>query len=631
MNRRIYIVIIILAMMIFTISRMFSTAPEMVDNGRADLSRVLFDQNKFVTLDGNWEFYRDRLLTSADFSEKSPQMNSLMKVPGSWNNRLSKATEYQSQGVATYRLRVSLPPSLDDPAIQIQHIVDAYKLYANGRLITEVGTVSEDKSTYRNDEKSLVLELPKNLDEIELIFQVASLKYAGGGLRQSPIFGSKKALEDRATMTLVLQMLFMGSAFVFSIYYFLLFLFQKRNKAALLFSLLCFITVVRSSIWGGEPILIFFPDMSFDVRCNINFLTGFNLIPVMMLFIFSFYPMEYKKKTAAIFLIPTLILNALLLFPEFISSYSNYIYLVILLQLIYLVIVQIKAVLNKRDYSVLMLGATCTYIVTITADIFFFVGIGNVNLPFMFLFGNFAVIIAMSVVQARQQADIHKRLALYNENLIEADQLKDKIIATEMSFLQAQIKPHFLYNALNAIANVSEKDGKKASKLIIDLAIYLRGSLEFNNLDKMTTIEKELEFVDTYFNIEEARFGEKIHLQKEIEIPLSFQIPVLIIQPLVENAVRHGITKKPEGGTVYLRMSQTDEGILMEIEDDGVGIEGEKLALLLGQVQINRGVGLLNIHHRLNKLYRKDLVISSEVGQGTQVKFVIPKERTQEC
>jgi sensor histidine kinase YesM len=202
--------------------------------------------------------------------------------------------------------------------------------------------------------------------------------------------------------------------------------------------------------------------------------------------------------------------------------------------------------------------------------------------------------------------------------------VKDKIMATEMSFLQAQIKPHFLYNALSAIANVCEKDGKAAGKLIIDLAIYLRGSLQFNDLDKMATIEKELEFVDTYFHVVQARFGQKIQLRKEIEIPQDAQIPVLILQPLVENAVRHGISKNPGGGTVIVRMTQKEKYICIEIEDDGVGISGDKLISLLNESGLNQGVGLLNIHNRLLKLYGKGLEISSEPG-CTRVKLLIPE------
>jgi two-component system, LytTR family, sensor kinase len=283
-----------------------------------------------------------------------------------------------------------------------------------------------------------------------------------------------------------------------------------------------------------------------------------------------------------------------------------------------------KSLFRKRDNSVILFIAICVLVFAINEDILNYKGIGSMNISCMFLFGNFAVIMAMSYVQARQQAINHKKLILYNENLLEADRLKDKIMATEMSFLQAQIKPHFLYNALSAIANVCEKDGKAAGKLIIDLAVYLRGSLKFNNLDEMVTIEKEMEFVDTYFHIEQARFGQKIQLQKEIEIPLDVQIPVLILQPLVENAVRHGISRKPGGGAVVVRMKQIGKNIYIEIEDDGIGISSEKLAVILNGSDLDQGVGLLNIHHRLLKLYGRGLEISSDPGH-TCVKLLIPE------
>jgi sensor histidine kinase YesM len=299
------------------------------------------------------------------------------------------------------------------------------------------------------------------------------------------------------------------------------------------------------------------------------------------------------------------------------------------LQMIYILGVLIKAVLRKRDNAILMFIAVGIFALATIEDALQNRGASSINISYMFLYGNFILIIAMSYIQAKQQANNHKKLILYNEKLVEADILKDKIMVTEMSFLQAQIKPHFLYNALNAIANVCEKDGKNAGKLIIDLAMYLRASLEFNNLDKMVTIEKALEFVDTYFNIEQARFGEKIQLLKEIEIPLNYQIPGLILQPLVENAVRHGISKKIGGGTVYIKMKQAKEGIYLEIRDDGIGMDKEKVKTILAEDGIGRGVGLLNIHHRLLRLYGKGLDISSQVGKGTLVKLVIPEGRKE--
>lgn len=373
--------------------------------------------------------------------------------------------------------------------------------------------------------------------------------------------------------------------------------------------------------------MIFFPKVSYDALAYINYFTGYNLIPMMVLFIVCIYPSEYKRISLGFVLLPTLFFDCLLLTsPEFMSLFTGYLYILILLQMIYMICITIKAVLRKRENAVFMFIAICVYSLAINADILHFSGIGDISATIMFLYGKMAVIIAMSYVQAKQQANTHKKLVLYNENLLEADRLKDKIMATEMSFLQAQIKPHFLYNALDAIANVCEENGEKASELIVDLSIYLRGCLEFNSLDKMVRIEKELEFVETYFNIEQARFGQKIQLIEEIEIPLDHQIPMLILQPLVENAVRHGISKKQLGGRVVVRGRQLSDGVSIEIEDDGVGMEGEKLARLLSDEMKDQGVGLLNIHHRLLRMYGRGLEIRSEVGHGTCVRFVIPKE-----
>ncbi|HEX2924952.1 MAG TPA: histidine kinase [Ruminiclostridium sp.] len=489
----------------------------------------------------------------------------------------------------------------------------------------EVGIGVDDKAKFQNDDKIVIIDLPKDSQKVDLVFQVGNLNCATGGLRAAPVFGSKQVLEQQRIIMLILQMLFIGGVLIFGIHYLFLFLLQTKNKTALFFAIFCLITAFRSLILGEIPLQILFPNVSPELRMHINYSTGYNYVAIVILFVHSIYPSEFNKKVMALFLFPSLFLDELLFIttPQHMSFYTNYLYVLLILQMLYIMGVLMKSILKKRDNAVLMFIAICLLIVAMNADIINFILIGSIYLSCMFLFGNFVVVLAMSYVQARQQAMNHKKLVFYNEKLLEADRLKDKIMETEMSFLQAQIKPHFLYNALSAIANVCEKDGKQAGKLIIDLAIYLRGSLEFNNLDKMVTIEKELEFVDTYFHIEQARFGQKIQLRKEVEIPLDVQIPVLILQPLVENAVRHGVSKKPGGGTVTLRMMQKDKSIYIDIEDDGIGIESEKLAVLLNGSGLNQGVGLLNIHNRLLKLYGRGLEISSESG-CTSLKLMIP-------
>lgn len=604
---------------------MLRPSPVAVNNGIGDLSGVDFSRGTLVALNGQWEFYWDRLLKPQDFSLTSLQPDAFMNVPGVWSD-FKGGSEYSRQGIATYRLLLSYSTTLEDPALRVQNVANAYRLYVNGQLAAEVGNALDDRAKFRNDDKIVILDLPKDTRKIELVYQVGNQNCATGGLRVAPVFGSKQVLEQQRVFMLALQMLFIGCVFIFGIYYFLLFLLQKQNKTALLFAVFCQITALRSLVWGETPLTILFPNASLDLRMYMNYSTGYNYVAIVILFIYSLYPLEFNKKVMAMILFPSLVLDVLLLIttPERMTFYTNYLYILLILQMLYIIGVMMKSVLRKRDNAVFMFLAVCILIWAINEEIINFVRIGNVNLTCMILIGNFAVILAMSYVQAKQQAMNHKKLISYNEKLLEADRLKDKIMATEMSFLQAQIKPHFLYNALNAIANVCEKNGKQAGKLIIDLAVYLRGSLEFHNLDKMVSIEKELEFIDTYFHIEQARFGQKIQLQKEIAVPLDIQIPVLILQPLVENAVRHGISKKPNGGTVIVRMSMISTHFVIEIEDDGVGIQDEQQVTLLNSDTPVQSVGLRNIHSRLLKLYGNGLEISSTPG-NTLVRLTIPE------
>jgi Putative regulator of cell autolysis len=632
-NWRILFIIGLIAFILLAIRMMYLPGSDLVNNGKVDLSKVDFNQNKLVKLDGKWEFYWDRLLAPEDFtSEPKPQIDTFIKVPGSWHDKREEAKRYPDCGVATYRVLIKYPSTIKNPALRIESVSRAYKLYANGQLIEEVGKVSNNASYFEPGYKIVIADLPKNKQELELIIQVSNLDYVRGGIRENIVFGDKQALEHEKMVLLIIQGVFIGAAFIFAIYYFILFLLQRKNKTAFLFSLLCFFTAVRALILGEVPLLILFPNISIDVGFYINFITLYNSMPTVVLVVLSIYPLEYKKKRLILILLPNIFFDALLFTStKIMALFYVYSYISTFIQIIYILVILITAVLRKRDNAITMFIAISILALTIIEDIFWHTGVGGIDISYMFLYGNLAVIIAMSFIQARLQANTYKKLILYNQSLVEADMLKDKIMATEMSFFQAQIKPHFLYNALSAIANVCENEGGQAGGLIIDLATYLRNSLEFNHLDKMVTIEKEMEFVNTYFNIEQARFGEKIQLIKAIEIPLECQIPILIIQPLVENSVRHGISKRKKGGKVYLRLKQTKEGTYLEIEDDGVGIDNEKLAMILSENRSDKSVGLLNIHYRLLRLYGRGLEISSIEGQGTCVKIMIPEGGRKEC
>ena len=190
---------------------------------------------------------------------------------------------------------------------------------------------------------------------------------------------------------------------------------------------------------------------------------------------------------------------------------------------------------------------------------------------------------------------------------------------SELKALQSQINPHFLFNVLNTMTSLIRTNPEKAREVTIDLSNYLRYNLD-NNLKSVELI-KELNQIDTYIKIEKSRFGEKLNIIYDVDESLyNFQIPSLIIQPLVENSIKHGILKKRDKGFVKIIVKRIDKDIEVAIEDDGVGIEQAVIDNLDKKIEEN--IGLKNVHQRLKLLYGEGLNIT-KLEQGTRIKFKI--------
>ena len=190
---------------------------------------------------------------------------------------------------------------------------------------------------------------------------------------------------------------------------------------------------------------------------------------------------------------------------------------------------------------------------------------------------------------------------------------------SELKALQSQINPHFLFNVLNTMTSLIRTNPEKAREVTIDLSNYLRYNLD-NNLKSVELI-KELNQIDTYIKIEKARFGEKLNIIYDVDESLyNFQIPSLIIQPLVENSIKHGILKKRDKGFVKIIVKKINKDIEVAIEDDGVGIEQAVIDNLDKKIEEN--IGLKNVHQRLKLLYGEGLNIT-KLEQGTRIKFKI--------
>ncbi len=193
----------------------------------------------------------------------------------------------------------------------------------------------------------------------------------------------------------------------------------------------------------------------------------------------------------------------------------------------------------------------------------------------------------------------------------------------ELKALQSQINPHFLFNALNTVSSFIRTKPEKARELLLDLSDYYRCRL--HEPDAFIPLARELEHIRTYLEIEKARFDDRLTVRyPEGDIP-AITVPPLILQPLVENAVKHGIGNSVKGGVVTIAVERKKEGTHIRVEDDGVGMESRKAAALLHEGKC-ASIGLMNVHSRLVNAYGPSagLKISSKKDRGTTVCMTIP-------
>jgi two-component system, LytTR family, sensor kinase len=208
---------------------------------------------------------------------------------------------------------------------------------------------------------------------------------------------------------------------------------------------------------------------------------------------------------------------------------------------------------------------------------------------------------------------------------IKLEEQERLLLHARMEALQNQINPHFLFNTLNSVSSLVRFDPDTARDLIIKLATILRRLLSSG--DAFVPLREELEFIDNFLDIEVVRFGrDKLRVTKELDpASLDAMIPSMLVQPLVENSIKHGLASKIEGGSIFLRSRLTDSQLILEVEDDGVGM-GAATLLERPSGLGGTGIGLANVAERLKVLYGDTarMTIDSREGKGTLIRLRLP-------
>ena len=201
---------------------------------------------------------------------------------------------------------------------------------------------------------------------------------------------------------------------------------------------------------------------------------------------------------------------------------------------------------------------------------------------------------------------------------------KQRVIDSQRNALMlSQINPHFTYNTLSAIAALCDISPAQAKSLTLEFSRYLRHNLTTLSSEELIPFAREMDHVDCYLKIEKARFREKLNVAYSIKCK-DFNVPPLTIQPIVENAVRHGITKKAGGGTVHIAAFHTPKYYVVEVRDDGVGFDPDA-----PHADDRVHVGLENVRSRVKQMCRGDVQVKSIPGVGTRVIIIIPKKNNR--
>jgi two-component system, LytTR family, sensor kinase len=202
---------------------------------------------------------------------------------------------------------------------------------------------------------------------------------------------------------------------------------------------------------------------------------------------------------------------------------------------------------------------------------------------------------------------------------------QERLLAeARLAALTSQINPHFLFNTLNSVSSLIRTDPNQARVMVVKLSKVLRRLLRKH--ENFSTLRDELSFIEDYLSIEVVRFGDKLRFEADVaEDTLDMLVPSMLLQPLVENSIKHGLSSKVEGGTIRIRAHRTESKLHLLVEDDGVGIPESKLATLL-----DHGIGVSNVNERLKVLFGNEyrMWIDSRPGSGTRIEIEAPELHT---
>ncbi|MEO3944159.1 histidine kinase [Gorillibacterium sp. CAU 1737] len=575
-----------------------------------------------IRLDGQWEFYWNRLLTPQDFADASPIPDGYMQVPSLWNGKTINGQKLPTHGYATYRLVLENTPYQGMLALKKVNVRFSSRVFVNGQELLADGVPARMAAEYRSGNTPQLGFFEHKGGPIEIIVQQANYEYINSGIPASLELGLEESMLLQHQQKHLMSLLIFGLLCTLALLYLIFFLVTRdgvlRNPMLLLFSLFCVLFALGNGLADQRSLLLLWQDIPFILVFKLK---DFFLSACFIVLLWIFYHFKSGllplRLAVTISLLYACYLATILGFP--IQTYLRIHGLVMIANTVVLLglLARSSSVYIKKGEGFLLFTALLSINLYSADSILFSLGFEESS-SFLQIYIMFFTAVMIGYLSVEYRSTV-ARLRISMQQVQDA----------EIAFLRAQIKPHFLYNSLGVIAAQTTQEPQKAKNLLYDLTDYLRGSFHFKTQDGKIPLSEEMNTVRAYLSIEQARFDNLLRIDYDIEENLDAMVPLLCLQPIVENAVRHGIFKRAEGGSVRLRIHRKDDLVVIRVEDNGLGIPQAQLERI--RRGDSAGVGLKNIQQRLGTRRGAGLELESAEGVGTAVTLKIPYEEVRDA
>jgi len=648
---KILLIIIILFVIVNCNNKLINKKFFIAKNGVIDLTFCDIENDGVVKLDGEWEFYWEKLLTPDDFNKDiKPLYTGYVLVPKPWSNFKINNRKIPFFGYGTYRLKILLNKTNSTLALRITNIFSSYKLWIDNKLYIKSGIPGKTRNATKPKDIPRIVFFNVDKEEFYITIQAANFHDNPGGICFPIIFGEAHTVQNEKMKRENFDIFLFGSILIVSFFHFGLFILRKKDKSLLFFTIFCFVIAVRGIFTGEHVLLNYFSFLNYELQKKVEFFTlSFGVISFIM-FLFTQYPSEVSKYILAFFIISSFLYSLLIIFTP-LRVYCNflmYFQFVIILACIYTIFVLVVAAFKKREGAVLFVLGFFILFISIVIEIL--QDRLKIKVGYYIPFGMLIFIITQAFILAKKFSMAFTKVENYSLELEE--KVKERTLQLEKvneektdlfiniahetktpltlinNYLGAYINKHGLTNELKII----KKNFERLLKNMIDyfdLEKIIKGKIIYEHNDIVNFSDFLINKIIIFSEFAKTK---NIKIYSNIASNLFIKINENAIDRIINNLIENAIKFTNDNGEVYIDLYEKNNFIYFSVEDTGIGLTDEEIAHIcepyyqtISNKKNVEGLGMgLNIVKKIVDSINGEILIESKINEGTAfiIKFL---------